>query len=199
MDSLWVLLGVFAPLSLVGAAFVLDLARRWSAGPRRLAPVAICGALVAWPLAWVTIQQQWPTEERHTDELAAKLLSHGLRPDGPAPQLYVVDHEMALYLATDVDPPARFSFPQHLTCDFQLPGGVDAAAAIDEIMAKRPKFVVVTETRRDMNCTRPDRMAQIDRRLEAEYQLVDRVDDRRAPLQIYHLREDRVRLSGRAQ
>lgn len=189
-------LTLVAPLSLVSAAFVLELARRWTEGARRLAPAALGIALVAWPLAWVTIQQQWPTEERHTDELAGKLLMLGLRPDAPASQLYVVDHEMAVYLATDVDPPARFSFPQHLTCDFQLPKGVDAVRAIDDIMAKRPKFVVVTQTRRDMMCTRPDRMAQIDRRLEADYDLVDRVDDRRAPLQIYRLRE--FRLSRRA-
>ena len=189
-------LTLVAPMSLVSAALVLDLARRCSEGWRRLAPAALTLAVAAYPLAWVTIQKQWPTEDRHTEKIAERLFELGLRPDGPAPQLYVVDHEMALYLVTGVAPPALFSFPQHLTCNFELPPGIDANQVIDDIMTRKPKFVVVTETRHDMGCTLPDRMARIGRYLDAGYTLVDRVADPRAPLQIYRATDQQAGLSA---
>jgi hypothetical protein len=187
-------LTLVAPLSLVAAVLLLDLRERCT---RRAQGFGLAAALLlvcVYAPAWVTINSEWPTENRNTQALAEHLIALGL-PTGPGKSdLFVADHEMATYLLTNVTPPARYAIAQHLTCDFALPKGVSADEIIDRVMDAKPRFVVATEPRRFLACALPERMARIAGRLDRDYVLVDRIADPVEPLQIFERRDFRASL-----
>jgi hypothetical protein len=190
------LLTLVAPFSLAISALAFDFARNAQAPKMRAAMAAGFACLLAWPLGWVTWKREWPTGDRHSIALAERLLRHGVAPGPGKPQIFVVDHEIALYLLTDTTPPTRYAFPGHLECPFPLPKGVTAEGEIDRIMQERPRFVVISEPRRDLLCTLPERMAQIGRHLDRDYVLIDRVDDPIEPLQIFEAKKQSAEAAG---
>jgi hypothetical protein len=189
-------LTLIAPLSLAIAVLLVDLRNRLQARSSRLVFAAALVGLCAYPLVWVTFNNEWPTGDHRSIEIAQRLLRLGVQPGPGKPQFFVVDHEVALYLLTDTTPPSRYAFPGHLECPFPLPADVTADGEIDRIMNDRPRFVVISEPRRDLMCTLPERMERIGRHLDAHYVLVDRIDDPNEPMQIYEAMDPRAAIES---
>lgn len=179
-------LTLLPPLVLAASLFLAEFSRRvaWARGRARL--TLALAALWLFPSGWITLNGQWPLGDREAEAIVAALRDNGLR--AGEGELFVADHELALYLLTQTVQPTQFPFPQHLTCDFPLPPGVDPAKELDRIMAGRPRFVVVTANRARFVCTRPDRMAIVGRALDAGYDRVAVVGDPRDAVEVWRRR-----------
>ena len=180
------LLTLLPPLVLGAGLFMAELARRatWFRGVFR---VAALGALIIFPVAWAMLMD-WPSGDRNVFAVADRLHQLGLVRGTRAAELFVVDHETSLYLLTDTVQPTRFAHPEHLQCNISLPPGVDPVAEIEATMARRPRFVVITERRSRLACTLPHRMAIYMRHLDADYVLAGRVGDPPDAVEIYRRR-----------
>lgn len=166
------LIPLLPPLVLASAAALNLLAAK--AGPRAGTALALGTAvLVAYPVLW------WHEVERPgrfsadlARAVAARLGEAGLR---PGESIYVADQDPAIYLLTGAAVPTRFALPFHLMCDVPLPA-VDPAAEIARILASRPRFVVISHTRREMVCQHADRTALVDAALGRDYRPLARVE-----------------------
>ncbi len=188
-------LPLVAPLSLIAAKLLVDVAARATRAAPRAAAAASLAALCAYPLAWTTLQGEWPTENRNTEALAERLVALGVRPGASGADLFIADHEVATYLLTDTSPPTRYVIAQHLTCDFALPHGARADEVIDNVLNARPRFVVVTEPRKFLSCALPERLERVAGHLRQDYVLVDRIADAQEPLLIYERKGRRAGLA----
>jgi 4-amino-4-deoxy-L-arabinose transferase-like glycosyltransferase len=151
-------------LSLVALRVLADKAPRH----RRAIVAGAFAVLTVYPLAWyLLVEAPAARPGRLATEAAEYLTGQGLAAGG---SLYVVDSDPAIYLLTGAALPTRFPFPQHLTCDFHLPG-VSADAEIRRIMADAPRFVVISHFRKWMVCERPERLAIVGAALNRSYRL----------------------------
>jgi hypothetical protein len=93
-----------------------------------------------------------------------------IRADGwtPGDRLYVVNRGLWLYGALDAPPPTRFLYPGHTLCDFNDRG----PGVVAEILASRPRFVVVADRRIHYVCEQADRWRAVDGALTASYRRV---------------------------
>ena len=73
--------------------------------------------LALYPWGWVSLP--FRPKRSLLAEAAESLVASGLRPGG---SLYAVDLDPVIYRRTAALPPTRYAFPQHLLCDFALPG-----------------------------------------------------------------------------
>jgi hypothetical protein len=183
------LLALVPPLALAAALLLAELHRRtdWFRRPVMLAALV---ALVGFPPGWVTAQSLWPAGDHDAMAIAAELRRLGITAGNTQNEVYVVDHEPAIYLLTGTVQPTRFAYPAHLQCDFALPPGVDPEAEIDRVMALRPRIIVISERRARLMCTLPDRMARYERHLAAGYALVGRVGPPGARVEIHRRTAD---------
>ena len=86
----------------------------------------------------------------------------------PGDRLYVVNRGLWLYGALDAPPPTRFLYPGHTLCDFKDRG----PGLVAEILASRPRFVVVADRRIHYVCEQADRWRAIDAALAGSYRRV---------------------------
>jgi hypothetical protein len=86
----------------------------------------------------------------------------------PGDRLYVVNRGLWLYGALDAPPPSRFLYPGHTLCDFKDRG----PGLVAEILASRPRFVVVANRRIHYVCEQADRWRAVDAALTASYRRV---------------------------
>ena len=179
-------------LALGAGLYLSELRRQWAPLGDRRALAVLIAALAVIPFAFVTYAGAWPTGTRNTTEIADHLRRHGLEAKAPN-ELYVADQELVVYLLADVAPPTKYAVAQHLGCEFGLPAGVDPEREIDRILDAKPRFVVISEQRTRFYCTRPDRMARMDRHLAADYRLIDTLGAAWDPVQIYQ----RIEKAGR--
>jgi len=98
-------------------------------------------------------------------ETAAAIRAEGW---APGDRLYVVNRGLWLYGALDAPPPTRFLYPGHTLCDFQDRG----PGLVAEILASRPRFVVVADRRIHYVCEQADRWRAVDGALSAFYRRV---------------------------
>ena len=98
-------------------------------------------------------------------ESAAAIRAEGWR---PGDRLYVVNRGLWLYGALDAPPPTRFLYPGHTLCDFKDRG----PGVVAEILASRPRFVVVADRRIHYVCEQADRWRAVDGALTAAYRRV---------------------------
>jgi hypothetical protein len=130
---------------------------------------AIAAAMLAYPLVWVSTNNEWPLGDRNVDAIVGRLLHAGVVPGTDAPELFVVDNEPAIYLATDTLPPSKYMLQHFLECDFPLPNGDKAEYEIDRIFDKRPRFVLVSDHVGEMVCSRQDRVHRLMEDLQSGY------------------------------
>lgn len=174
-------LPLLPPLILLSLVALGVLARKAQRHRRAILATALIG-LAAYPLAWYfLVEAPAARPGRLATEAAEFLKERGLTPGG---SLYVVDSDPAIYLLTGAALPTRYPFPQHLTCDFHLPG-VDAAAEIRRIMAEAPRFVVISHFRKWMVCERPERLAIVDAALTKFYRRAATLADDGEVIDIY--------------
>jgi hypothetical protein len=126
--------------------------------------------LLVFPFALVSWRSEWPNENRHVRSLADAI--RAIRAPAGGADIYSVDHEPALYLASGNLPPTRFIYPQHLLCDFPLPPGLSAEAELERIMAQRPRFVVKRRAGVQMVCARAERIEWVRAVLARDYEVV---------------------------
>ena len=86
----------------------------------------------------------------------------------PGDRLYVVNRGLWLYGALDAPPPTRFLYPGHTLCDFKDRG----PGLVSEILAARPRFVVVADRRIHYVCEQADRWRAVEAVLGAAYRPV---------------------------
>jgi hypothetical protein len=86
----------------------------------------------------------------------------------PGDRLYVVNRGLWLYGALDAQPPTRFLYPGHTLCDFKDRG----PGLVAEILAARPRFVVVADRRIHYVCEQADRWRAVDGALSTAYRHV---------------------------
>ena len=98
-------------------------------------------------------------------ETAAAIRSEGWT---PGDRLYVVNRGLWLYGALDALPPTRFLYPGHTLCDFKDRG----PGMVAEILASRPRFVVVADRRIHYVCEQADRWRAVDGALSAFYRRI---------------------------
>ena len=93
-----------------------------------------------------------------------------IRADGwtPGDRLYVVNRGLWLYGALDAPPPTRFLYPGHTLCDFKDRG----PSLVAEVLASRPRFVVVADRRIHFICEQADRWRVVDAALASSYRRV---------------------------
>lgn len=77
-----------------------------------------------------------------------------IRASGPAPgdKLYVVNRGIWLNSMVDLAPPTKYYFPFQTLCAFDGAG----APAVAEILALRPRYVVIADRRMKYYCERPE-------------------------------------------
>jgi hypothetical protein len=98
-------------------------------------------------------------------ETAAAIRAEGWT---PGDRLYVVNRGLWLYGALDAPPPTRFLYPGHTLCDFKDRG----PGLVAEILASRPRFVVVADRRIHYVCEQADRWRAVEGALTASYRRV---------------------------
>jgi 4-amino-4-deoxy-L-arabinose transferase-like glycosyltransferase len=177
------------PSLLLGSLRVLELWEARLDGRRRLAVFsAALLAFAAYPFFWSAISGVSEEAFSHPPlAVVHAMYKAGLRPQDA---LYVVDEDMTIYLFAHANFATRYLDPQHLVCNFTLPG-TTANAEIRRIMANRPRFVVVSHSRRRMVCERPDRVAIVDSFLARDYRLLTTVSQHGESVDIYRLQRRR--------
>jgi hypothetical protein len=109
---------------------------------------------------------------RRQDLPALTAAAQSIRASGPGPEdkLYVVNRSVWLNSMADLAPPTKYYFPFQTLCAF--PGaGPDAVA---EILATRPRYIVVADRRTKYYCERQESWRLIDATLAASYRLLAR-------------------------
>jgi 4-amino-4-deoxy-L-arabinose transferase-like glycosyltransferase len=146
-------LPLLAPLCLLSARVLAALIRTNGSGLARVVPILVAAVLL-WPVVFQTVRED-PDHDSQPVAIAAYL-----RQQVPARPIYVVNYDPVVYLLSGAPTLTRFSFHQHLVCDFPaLP--VAADAEIRRIMAKRPAALVFASPTHHMVCERPERIALV--------------------------------------
>ena len=109
---------------------------------------------------------------KRQDLPALTAAAEAIRASGPAPddKLYVVNRSVWLNSMVDLAPPTKYFFPFQTLCAF--PGaGPDAVA---EILAARPRYVVIADRRGKYYCELPQSWRLIDAALGRSYRRLAR-------------------------
>ena len=109
---------------------------------------------------------------KRQDLPALTAAAQAIRASGPAPEdkLYVVNRSVWLNSMVDLAPPTKYLFPFQTLCAF--PGAGPSAVA--EILAARPRYIVIADRRTKYYCERPESWRLIDAALAASYRLLAR-------------------------
>jgi hypothetical protein len=93
--------------------------------------------------------------------------AQAIRASGPAPgdKLYVVNRSVWLNSMVDLAPPTKYFFPFQTLCAFAGAG----PSAVAEILAARPRYVVIADRRRKYYCELPESWRLIDAALGRSY------------------------------
>ncbi len=150
---------LLAGLGLTRAAPELARIPEWA----RLAALAVASVAVALVHPGNDLSARF--EGAALAETAAAIRAEGW---APGDRLYVVNRGLWLYGALDAPPPTRFLYPGHTLCDFKDRG----PGLVAEILASRPRFVVVANRRIHYVCEQADRWRAIDAALSASYRRV---------------------------
>jgi hypothetical protein len=150
---------LIAGLGLTRAAPELARTPEWA----RLAALAIASVAIALVHPGNDLSARF--EGAALAETAAAIRSEGWT---PSDRLYVVNRGLWLYGALDAPPPTRFLYPGHTLCDFKDRG----PGLVAEILASRPRFVVVADRRIHYVCEQADRWRAVDGALSAAYRRV---------------------------
>ena len=150
---------LIAGLGLTRAAPELARAPEWA----RLAALAAVSVAIALVHPGNDLSARY--EGAALAETAAAIRAAGWT---PGDRLYVVNRGLWLYGALDAPPPTRFLYPGHTLCDFKDRG----PGLVAEILASRPRFVVVADRRIHYVCEQADRWRAIDAALAASYRRV---------------------------
>lgn len=146
-------LPLLAPLCLLSARVLAaltlverrDLAR-WA--------LVIVAAVVLWPVLFQFFRDD-PDHDSQPLGIAAYLRQHA-----PGKPIYVVNYDPVVYQLSGAPTLTRFSFHQHLVCEFPaLP--VAADAEIRRIMERRPAALVFASPTHHMVCELPERIALV--------------------------------------
>jgi hypothetical protein len=152
-------------LASVAVFHALDL------GSRRLP--ALAGFALAGLLCPVAFGLSALTEAGEGEDRAAlvaaefKAREAGLREGDVA---LAVNRGVMFYADSGSRPPGRIFYPQHLLCDFPTLSGDQLA----EAMTAHPQFVLLGDTRIGMVCEKAERLAALEKVLQADYQLAGR-------------------------
>ncbi len=150
---------LIAGLGLTRAAPELARVPEWA----RLAALAVVSAAIALVHPGNDLSARF--EGAALAEAAAAIRAEGWT---PGDRLYVVNRGLWLYGALDAPPPTRFLYPGHTLCDFKDRG----PGLVADILASRPRFVVVAERRIHYVCEQADRWRTIDAALATDYRRV---------------------------
>ena len=150
---------LIAGLGLSRAAPELSRAPEWT----RLAAFAVVSVAIALVHPGNDLSARF--EGAALAETAAAIRAEGWT---PGDRLYVVNRGLWLYGALDAPPPTRFLYPGHTLCDFKDRG----PGLVAEILASRPRFVVVADRRIHYVCEQADRWRAVDDALTASYRRV---------------------------
>jgi hypothetical protein len=123
-------------------------------------------------------------------ETAAAIRAEGW---APGDRLYVVNRGLWLYGALDAPPATRFLYPGHTLCDFKDRG----PGLVAEVLASRPRFVVVADRRIHYVCEQADRWRAVDDALAAAYRRVAHAAGAVDSFDVFELAAPRLR-SGAA-
>src|SRR5271154_6721818 len=90
-----------------------------------------------------------------------------IRASGPAKddRLYVVNRGAWLYSELEMAPPTIYFYPGHTLCDFRDKG----PALLAQILATRPRYLVVANRHLRYACEQPDRWTLVDAALTRDY------------------------------
>jgi hypothetical protein len=150
---------LIAGLILARAAPELSRAPEWA----RLAALAAVSVAIALVHPGNDLSARY--EGAALAETAAAIRAAGWT---PGDRLYVVNRGLWLYGALDAPAPTRFLYPGHTLCDFKDRG----PAGVADILASRPRFVVVADRRIHYVCEQADRWRAVDAALAAGYRRV---------------------------
>ena len=150
---------LIAGLGLTRAAPELARTPEWA----RLAALAVVSVAIALVHPGNDLSARF--EGAALAETAAAIRAEGWT---PGDRLYVVNRGLWLYGALDAPPPTRFLYPGHTLCDFKDRG----PGLVAEILASRPRFVVVADRRIHYVCEQADRWRAVDGALSTSYRRV---------------------------
>jgi len=104
---------------------------------------------------------------KRQDLPALTAAAQAIRASGPATEdkLYVVNRSVWLNSMVDLAPPTKYFFPFQTLCAF--PGAGPSAVA--EILAARPRYIVIADRRTKYYCERPESWRLVDAALAASY------------------------------
>ena len=176
---------LIAPLLILSGACILSVAPA-KAWPRT---VAIAGATLATLACVVFVERQGLGLGRQApgdDYSAARVTAAELERLGysTSDSLLVPDRGLYVYLETGTVPRGRYFHPMHLTCDFPTPERSPLVSAL----AARPRFVVMSDPFRHLNCENPRYRALLDATLKADYRLAGVATGRWSRSLIYEIR-----------
>jgi Glycosyltransferase family 87 len=120
------------------------------------------------------------------DEIALAAAKQAIQASGPAPtdRLYVVNSPPWLNVATGLEPPGPYFAWFHLLCDF--PGA--GFEKLDDVMASRPRYVVVSETAKPLRCEQALHWSLVRNALSQSYLPIGTASGPRDSLTIYERR-----------
>lgn len=146
-------LPLLAPLCLLSSRVLAALSGAAEPRLRRFALVLVV-ATVLWPLVFHLVRSD-PDIDPQPPAVAAYLREHV-----PGQPVYVVNYDPVVYQLSGAPTLTRFSFHQHLMCEFPaLP--VSAEAEIARIMAQRPAALVFAAPTHRMVCEMPERIGLV--------------------------------------
>jgi hypothetical protein len=104
---------------------------------------------------------------RRQDLPALTAAAQAIRASGPSPEdkLYVVNRSVWLNSMVDLAPPTKYFFPFQTLCAF--PGA--GSSGVAEILAARPRYIVIADRRTKYYCELPESWRLIDAALAASY------------------------------
>lgn len=150
---------------------------------RPAAPWALAGIAALVPLTAVAgkLAHGWPN-------LAGpdmpRQVAKAIRGD-PAPTAWVVNSQPIIYFLAGIPAPTRFPFPPHLVGWESALTGTDPLAEIERILAERPRFLVVDESRWD--AVTPEAAALVRAALVRDYVRVANVREGPASVDVFRL------------
>jgi hypothetical protein len=109
---------------------------------------------------------------KRQDLPALTAAAEAIRTSGPAPEdkLYVVNRSVWLNSMVDLAPPTKYFFPFQTLCAFADAG----PRAVAEILAARPRYIVVADRRTKYYCELQESWRLIDAALAASYRRLAR-------------------------
>jgi hypothetical protein len=167
-----------APGLLIAGLGLSRAAPEFSRAPEWARLAALAGASVTIALVRPGNDLSARIESAALAETAAAIRAEGWT---PGDRLYVVNRGLWLYGALDAPPPTRFLYPGHTLCDFKDRG----PGLVAEILASRPRFVVVADRRIHYVCERADRWRAVDGALSASYRRVAHAADAADSFDVY--------------